>query len=69
MIAYASQSIKPIEENYSAYLLQLAAASWGIDHSSVYLRWRHFELFIDHKPLETLLKVHTKTHLITGAVT
>ena len=37
----------------------LAAASWGIDHFSVHLRGRHFELFTDHKPLETLSKVQT----------
>ena len=54
MIAYASRSLKPNEENYSAYLLELAAASWAIDHFSVYLRGKHFELFTDHKPLETL---------------
>ena len=61
VIAFASRSLKPNEENYSAYLLELAAASWGIDPFSVYLRGRHFELFMDHKPLETLSKVHTKT--------
>ena len=54
--AYASRSLKPNEENYSAYLLELAAASWGIDHFSLYLRGRHFELFADHKRLETLSK-------------
>ena len=53
VIAYASRSLKPNEENYSAYLLELVAASWAIDHFSVYLRGRHFELFTDHKPLET----------------
>ena len=45
--AYASRSLKPNEENYSAYLLEMAAASCGIDHFSVYLRGRHFELFTD----------------------
>ena len=38
VIAYASRSLEPNEENYSAYLLELAAASWGIDHFSVYMR-------------------------------
>ena len=61
VIAYASRSLKVNEENYSAYLLELAAASWAIDHFSVYLLGRHFELYTDHKPLETLSKVHTKT--------
>ena len=61
VIAYASRSFKQNEENYSAYLLDLAAAVWGIDHFSVYLRSRHFELFTDHKPLETMSKIHKKT--------
>ena len=60
-IAYASRSLKVNEENYSAYLLELAAASWALDHFSVYLRGRHFELYTHYKPLETLSKVHTKT--------
>ena len=53
VIAYASRSLKPNEENYSAYLLELAAASWGIVYFSVYPRGRLFELFTDHKPLKT----------------
>ena len=61
VIAYASRSLKANEENYSAYLLELAAAAWAIDHFSVYLQGRHFELFTDHKPLETLSKIHKKT--------
>ena len=61
VIAYASRALKPNEENYSAYLLELAAAAWAIDHFSVYLQGRHFELFTDHKPLESLSKIHKKT--------
>ena len=61
VIAYASRSLKQNEENYSAYLLELVAAMWGINHFSVYLRGRHFELFTDHKPLETMSKIHKKT--------
>ena len=61
VIAYASRSLKANEENYSAYLLELAAAAWAIDHFSVYLQGWHFELFTDHKPLETLSKIHKKT--------
>ena len=43
------------------YLLELAAAAWAIDNFAVYLRGRRFTLFTDHKPLETLSTVHTKT--------
>jgi transposase InsO family protein len=61
VIAYASRSLRENEKNYSAYLLELAAAAWAIDHFSVYLLGRRFKLFTDHKPLETLSKVHKKT--------
>ena len=61
VIDYAKRSWKPNEENYSAYLLELAAASWAIDHFSAYLRGKHFELFTDDKLLETLSIVHKKT--------
>ena len=61
VIAYASRGLKPNEKNYSAYLLELAAAAWAIDNFAVYLRGRKFTLYTDHKPLETLSTVHTKT--------
>ena len=38
VIAYASRGLKPNEKNYSAYLLELAAAAWAIDNFAVYLR-------------------------------
>ena len=40
VVAYASRSLKPNEKNYSAYLLELAAAAWAIDNFAVYLRGR-----------------------------
>ena len=61
VIAYSSRSLQANKENYSAYLLELVAASWAIAHFSVYLRDKHFELFTDYKPLEMLSKVHKKT--------
>jgi hypothetical protein len=61
VLAYASRGLKDHEGNYSAYLLELAAALFGIDHFDVYLRGRKFILFTDHKPLEKLSLVHTKT--------
>jgi transposase InsO family protein len=63
VISYASRSLKPNEKNYSAFLLELAAATWAIDHYSVYLRGRKFTLFTDHKPLEKLTTRHQKTLL------
>ena len=61
VIAYASRALETFEKNYSAYLLEMAAAAWAIDHFHVYLAGRKFQLFTDHKPLETLSTVHKKT--------
>ena len=61
VIAYASRSLKPFEKNYSAYLLELAAAVWAIDHWHVYLQGRHFDLYTDHQPLTHLSTIHKKT--------
>ena len=47
--------------HYSAFLLEMLAATWAIQHFQVYLRGRHFFLHSDHKPLEKLGSVHTKT--------
>ena len=45
VIAYASRGLKPNEKNYSAYLLELAAAAWAIDNFAVYLRGKRFTLY------------------------
>ena len=60
-IAYASRALLKHEKNYSAYLLELQGCIWAIQHFDVYLRDKHFFLFCDHKPLEKLGTVHTKT--------
>ena len=60
-LAFASRSLLKHESNYSAYLLEMQACIWAIQHFDVYLRDTHFYLFCDHKPLEKLSKVHTKT--------
>jgi hypothetical protein len=61
VIAYASRNLKKHEKNYTPFLLEMQAAIWGMDHFSTYLKGRHFTLFSDHKPLEKLGKVHTRT--------
>ena len=40
------------------YLLEMDAAVWAMKHFETHLG-KHFVLFTDHKPLETLGKVHT----------
>jgi hypothetical protein len=61
VIAYASRPLKKHEKNYSAYLVEMAAAVWGIEHFDVYLIGKQFKLVTDHRPLEHLGAVHTKT--------
>ena len=49
------------ERNYSAYLLELTGACFGIQYFNVYLSGVKFSLYTDHRLLEKLGKVHTRT--------
>ena len=60
-LAFDSRCLLKHEANYSTYLLEMQACIWAIQHFDVYLCDTHFYLFCDHKPLEKLSKVHTKT--------
>ncbi len=53
--------MKDHEKNYSPFLLEAAAAVWGMEILNEYLRGKQFILFTDHKPLEKLGHLHTKT--------
>ncbi len=61
VIAYASRKLQKHECNYTPFLLEMQAAIWGMDHFGTNLRGRKFMLITDHRPLEKLGKVHTKT--------
>ena len=61
VIAYASRGMAKHERNYSPFLAEMMSAVWAMNHFDNYLKGRHFTLFTDHKPLESLGKVHTKT--------
>jgi len=61
VIGYASRKLVKHEKNYTPFLLEMQAAIWGMDHFDTYLKGRHFTLYTDHKPLEKLGKIHTKT--------
>jgi RNase H-like domain found in reverse transcriptase len=60
-ISYASRQLKDHEKNYSPFLLESAAAVWGMDVFNEYLKGKQFTLFTDHKPLEKMGHLHTKT--------
>ena len=61
VIAYASRKLQKHECNYTPFLVEMQAAIWGMEHFATYLRGKHFILYSDHKPLEKLGKVHTRT--------
>jgi hypothetical protein len=47
--------------NYSPFLLEAAAAVWGMDFFNEYLKGKRFILYTDYKPLEKLGHLHSKT--------
>ncbi|MGL6005418.1 reverse transcriptase domain-containing protein, partial [Aeromonas sobria] len=61
VLAYASRKLQKHEKNYTPFLLEMQAAYWGMEHFSAYLKGTPFILYTDHKPMEKLGKVHTKT--------
>jgi hypothetical protein len=62
VVAYASRGLKEHEKNYPAFLLEKAAACWGIDYFDTYSTPpKQFTLCTNHRPLETMSTVHKKT--------
>jgi hypothetical protein len=59
-ISFASRKLKDHEKNYSPFLLEAAAAVWGMDFFNEYLLGKQFILYTDHKPLEKLGHLHSK---------
>jgi RNase H-like domain found in reverse transcriptase len=59
--SFASRQLKDHEKNYSPFLLEAAAAVWGMDFFNEYLQGKQFILYTDHKPLEKLGHLHSKT--------
>jgi RNase H-like domain found in reverse transcriptase len=60
-ISFASRQLKGHEKNYSPFLLEAATAVWGMDHFNEYLKGKKFILYTDHKPLEKLGHLYSKT--------
>jgi hypothetical protein len=63
-VAYASRVLLNHEKNYTPFLLEIfeiLAGSWAMDYFEAYLKGRKIKLFTDHKPLEKLSTVHSKT--------
>ena len=60
-VAYASRSLQNNEKNYSAFLIEMSAIVFAIQHWHTYLYGRFFYVHCDHKPIEKLSTVHKKT--------
>jgi len=60
-ISFASRQLKDHKMNYSPFLLEAAAAVWRMDFFNEYLKGKRFILYTDHKPLEKLGHLHSKT--------
>jgi hypothetical protein len=60
-ISNASKQLIKHEKNYSPFLLEMDAVVWAMEYYQEHLRGRRFILYTDHKPLETLGTLHTKT--------
>ncbi|KAL5583538.1 hypothetical protein UlMin_015980 [Ulmus minor] len=69
VVAYASRQLKPHEQNYPTYDLELAAVIFALKIWRCYLYGAKFEIFTDHKSLKYLHserpKFETKTTLGT----
>jgi hypothetical protein len=62
LVAYASRGLMDHEVNYPTFLLEKAAACWGIDYFDMYLTPpKQFTLWTDHRPLKTMSTVHKST--------
>jgi RNase H-like domain found in reverse transcriptase len=60
-LSFASRQLKDHKKNYSPFLLDAAAAVWGMDHFNKYIKGKKFILYMDHKPLEKLGHLHSQT--------
>ena len=60
-VAYASRALKDSERNYSAFLLEMQAVVFAIEHWHCYLYGNKFSVQVDCRPLTHLNTLHRKT--------
>jgi transposase InsO family protein len=60
-ICYASRRLNDKENQYSPFLLEMAAAVWAIKTFKDHLDGHRFILFTDHKPLQKVALAQSKT--------
>ncbi len=61
IISHASRQLKENEKNYKRFLLQMAAAAWGMDNFNKYLNGSRFILYRDAITETTLGTTQVKT--------
>ena len=60
IISYTSKSLSDVEKRYSQTEKEALAIVWSCEHFHVYLYGSEFELYTDHKPLETIYSSRSK---------
>ena len=60
VISYASKSLSAVERRYSQTEKEALAVVWACERFHVYLYGIKFELYTDHKPLETIYSSRSK---------
>jgi hypothetical protein len=61
IISHASRQLKENEKNYTRFLLETAAAAWGMDNFNEYLKGSKFTLYRDLTTENTLGTTQLKT--------
>ncbi|XP_064469558.1 uncharacterized protein LOC135384277 [Ornithodoros turicata] len=61
-LAFFSQRLKPSEERYSTFSLELLAIYYAVRHFQHYLEGRRFYVLTDHKPLTFAFKSNRDTY-------
>jgi hypothetical protein len=61
IISHASRQLKENEKNYNKFLLETAAATWGMDNFNEYLNGSKFTLYKDTTTKATLGTTQLKT--------
>ncbi len=61
IISHASRQLRENEKNYTRFLLEMAAAAWGMDNFNVYLKGSRFMIYRDLTTETTLGTTQLKT--------